>query len=45
MQSDLTEQNVCLNEQSETVVIGLSECQLALWVHDFVSGYGGDRIY
>ncbi len=29
----------------ETVVIGLSECQLALWVRGFVGGYGGGRIY
>ena len=29
----------------ETVVIGLSGCQLALWVRDFVGGYGGGRIY
>ena len=29
----------------ETVIIGLSGCQLALWVRDFVGGYGGGRIY
>jgi len=29
----------------ETVVIGLSGCQLALWVRGFVGGYGGGRIY
>jgi len=29
----------------ETVVIGLSECHLTLWVRGFVSGYGGGRIY